>query len=66
MINQTVTLTVTLNVPSDFTGRIFLYLEKGQLKNNCILRDNEIVNTLTRFPELLIRAGTDTHHLTRE
>ncbi|EAP0944966.1 hypothetical protein B7802_18130 [Salmonella enterica] len=66
MINQPVTLTVTLNVPSDFTWRILLYLEKGQLNNNLILRDNEIVSTLAGFSELLIRAGTDARHLTGE
>ncbi|EHL4598372.1 hypothetical protein KAM92_000011 [Salmonella enterica subsp. enterica serovar Glostrup] len=66
MINQPVTLTVTLNVPSDFTGRILLYLEKRQLNNNLILRDNDIVSTLAGFSELLIRDGTDAHHLTGE
>ncbi|HHN8862604.1 TPA: hypothetical protein ACP7TM_002947 [Escherichia coli] len=47
MGNQPATMTITLNVPDDFTGRVLVYLDKGKVKSQCRLRNNEIVSTVS-------------------
>ncbi|CAD7363232.1 MULTISPECIES: hypothetical protein [Enterobacteriaceae] len=49
-------LPVVLNVPSDYTGRVLVYLDKGKVKSQCRLKSNEIVGSPEFFSELCIRA----------
>ncbi|WP_105225200.1 MULTISPECIES: hypothetical protein [unclassified Escherichia] len=64
MGNKPATMTITLNVPEDFTGRILVYLDKGKVKSQCRLRNNEIVSTAEGFSELCISAGIKPELLT--
>ncbi|HDX9295455.1 TPA: hypothetical protein ROX09_005430, partial [Escherichia coli] len=56
MDNQQATMTITLSVPDDFTGRVLVYLDKGKVKSQCRLKSNEIVGSPEFFSELCIRA----------
>ena len=56
MHNHEAHIPVVLNVPDDFTGRVLVYLDKGKVKSQCRLRNNEIVSTVEGFSELCIRA----------
>ena len=49
MDNQPATMTVNLSVPDDFTGRVLVYLDKGKVKSQCRLRNNEVVGSLAFF-----------------
>ena len=60
MGNQPATMTITLNVPDDFTGRVLVYLDKGKVKSQCRLRNNEIVSTVEGFSELALAIFTAT------
>ena len=42
MHNHEAHVPVVLNVPDDFTGRVLVYLDKGKVKSQCRLRNNEI------------------------
>ncbi|ENY3611943.1 hypothetical protein ACFMH7_000049 [Escherichia coli O8:H49] len=56
MDNQQATITITLSVPDDFTGRVLVHLDKGKVKSQCRLKSNEIVGSPEFFSELCIRA----------
>ncbi|HAZ7491340.1 TPA: hypothetical protein J8F57_001526 [Escherichia coli] len=56
MNNHETHLPVVLNVPSDYTGRVLIFLDKGKVKSQCRLRNNEIVGSPEFFSELCIRA----------
>lgn len=64
MHNHESHLPVVLNVPSDYTGRVLVYLDKGKVKSQCRLRNNEIVGSPVFFYELCIRAGIKPESLT--
>ncbi|HFU9751477.1 TPA: hypothetical protein ACIX1R_002213 [Escherichia coli] len=64
MNNHEAHLPVMLNVPDDFTGRVLVYLDKGKVKSQCCLRNNEIVGSPELFSELCIRAGIKPESLT--
>ena len=49
MHNHESHLPVVLNVPSDYTGRVLIFLDKGKVKSQCCLRDNEVVGSLFFF-----------------
>ncbi|HIA3982090.1 hypothetical protein [Escherichia coli] len=56
MNNHETHLPVVLNVPSDYTGRVLIFLDKGKVKSQCRLKSNEIVGSPEFFSELCIRA----------
>ncbi|HBE4393224.1 TPA: hypothetical protein ACIYN9_004638 [Escherichia coli] len=56
MHNYEAHLPVVLNVPSDYTGRVLIFLDKGKVKSQCRLKSNEIVGSPEFFSELCIRA----------
>ncbi|HAW0732316.1 TPA: hypothetical protein NU528_000428 [Escherichia coli] len=56
MNNHEAHLPVVLNVPSDYTGRVLIFLDKGKVKSQCRLKSNEIVGSPEFFSELCIRA----------
>ena len=56
MHNHESHLPVVLNVPSDYTGRVLIFLDKGKVKSQCRLRNNEVVGSPEFFSELCIRA----------
>ncbi|EFD2047455.1 hypothetical protein PX967_002583 [Escherichia coli] len=56
MHNHEAHLPVVLNVPSDYTGRVLIFLDKGKVKSQCRLRNDEIVGSPEFFSELCIRA----------
>ncbi|EEU9512748.1 Uncharacterised protein [Escherichia coli] len=64
MDNQQATMTITLSVPDDFTGRVLVYLDKGKVKSQCRLKSNEIVGSPEFFSELCIRAEIEPELLT--
>ncbi len=45
MHNHESRLPVVLNVPSDYTGRVLIFLDKGKVKSQCRLRNNEVVGS---------------------
>lgn len=45
MNNHEAHLPVVLNVPSDYTGRVLIFLDKGKVKSQCRLKSNEIVGS---------------------
>lgn len=49
MHNHEANLPVVLNVPSDYTGRVLIFLDKGKVKSQCRLRNNEVVGSLAFF-----------------
>ncbi|WP_050569850.1 hypothetical protein [Dickeya sp. NCPPB 3274] len=57
MPNQTPTITATLQVTSDFTGRVLVYVENGRATNDRRLFDDEHVACLDAFLELARLAG---------
>ncbi|MFE8048142.1 hypothetical protein [Brenneria goodwinii] len=57
MPNQTPTITATLNVLPDFTGRVLVYLKDGQPVCDMLLSDDQIALTVDGFIELAKRAG---------
>ncbi|HFV6362428.1 TPA: hypothetical protein ACH9XQ_004153 [Escherichia coli] len=64
MHNHEAHLPVVLNVPSDYTGRVLIFLDKGKVKSQCRLRNDEIVGSPEFFSELCIRAGIKPESLT--
>lgn len=64
MHNHEAHLPVVLNVPSDYTGRVLIFLDKGKVKSQCRLRNDEIVGSSEFFSELCIRAGIKPESLT--
>lgn len=54
---EAATLTTKLHVAPNFTGRVMAYFEKGELKADMRLRDNEMVATLESFLEAAKSAG---------
>ena len=63
MRNHEARLSVTLDAPQNFTGRILVYLEKGQVKCQCRLKENEFISTLAGFSEMLTRSGISADQL---
>ncbi|MBP2835693.1 hypothetical protein [Dickeya parazeae] len=57
MPNQTPTITATLQVTSDFTGRVLVYVENGRASSDRRLFDDEHVACLDAFLELARLAG---------
>ncbi|MBN3230480.1 hypothetical protein [Pectobacterium brasiliense] len=57
MPNQTPTITATLQVTSDFTGRVLVYMKDGRAISDRRLFDDELVVGLDTFLELATRAG---------
>lgn len=49
MNNNEAHLSVVLNVPSDYTGRVLVYLEKGRVKCQCRLMENNLSALLRDF-----------------
>lgn len=49
MHNHESHLPVVLNVPSDYTGRVLIFLDKGKVKSQCRLRNNEVAGSLAFF-----------------
>lgn len=49
MHNHEAHLPVVLNVPSDYTGRVLIFLDKGKVKSQCRLRNDEVVGSLAFF-----------------
>ncbi|HAX6903561.1 TPA: hypothetical protein JTO20_004950 [Escherichia coli] len=64
MNNHETHLPVVLNVPSDYTGRVLIFLDKGKVKSQCRLRNNDIVGSPEFFSELCIRAEIKSELLT--
>ena len=64
MDNQQATMTITLSVPDDFTGRVLVYLEKGKVKSQCRLKSNELVGSHEFFSELCIHTSIKPELLT--
>ncbi|EPD8908373.1 hypothetical protein ACSFIF_002963 [Escherichia coli] len=64
MNNHEAHLPVVLNVPSDYTGRVLIFLDKGKVKSQCRLINNEVVGSLAFFSEACIRAGIKPESLT--
>ncbi|UEO25848.1 hypothetical protein [Escherichia coli] len=63
MNNNEAHLSVVLNVPSDYTGRVLVYLEKGRVKCQCRLMENEFISTLAGFSEMLTKSGVSADQL---
>lgn len=57
MHDQITMLNVDLHVSPDFSGRIMLYIENGEIKGEMPLMTNEIIGTPKLFNELLARAA---------
>ncbi|MBJ8869311.1 hypothetical protein I5421_03045 [Citrobacter braakii] len=57
MDNKIPLLSVSLHVSPDFSGRILLYVEKGFVKGDTVLRPDEIIGTPVLFDHILERAG---------
>ncbi|MBA0159684.1 MULTISPECIES: hypothetical protein [Pectobacterium] len=57
MPNQTPTITATLQVTPDFTGRVLVYVKDGRATSDRRLFDDELVAGLDTFLELATRAG---------
>ncbi|HCW2745835.1 hypothetical protein [Escherichia coli] len=64
MHNHEAHLPVVLNVPSDYTGRVLIFLDKGKVKSQCHLINDEFVGSLAFFSEACIRAGIKPESLT--
>ena len=64
MLNSEARSPAILHVPSDFSGRVLVYLDKGKVKSQCRLKSNEIVVSPELFSELCIRAGIKPELLT--
>ncbi|MDS1617161.1 hypothetical protein [Escherichia coli] len=63
MINPPVT-TITLNLPTSFTGRVLVSLEKGHVVSWFCLEKDSFVATTALFAEGCIRAGIKPEQLT--
>lgn len=57
MNNQTPTITATLQVTSNFTGRVLVYVKDGVATSNCRLSDDELVAGIDTFLALARKAG---------
>lgn len=57
MPNQIPTITATLQVTPDFTGRVLVYVENGKATSDRRLFDDELVARLDTFLELARKAG---------
>ncbi|MER0046548.1 hypothetical protein ABRP56_09150 [Pectobacterium odoriferum] len=57
MPNQTPTITATLQVTPDFTGRVLVYVKNGKAISDRRLFDDELVAGLDTFLELALKAG---------
>lgn len=57
MPNQTPTITATLQVTPDFTGRVLVYVKNGAVERDMPLSDDQIALTVDDFIELAKRAG---------
>ncbi|MDY4367476.1 hypothetical protein SNR26_07060 [Pectobacterium brasiliense] len=57
MSNQTPTITTTLQVTHDFTGRVLVYVKDGRAISDRRLFGDELVAGLDTFLELATRAG---------
>ncbi|PWC13313.1 hypothetical protein B4923_08870 [Brenneria roseae subsp. americana] len=57
MPNQTPTITATLNVAPDFTGRVLVYVKNGEVERDMPLSDDQIALTVDGFIDLAKRAG---------
>lgn len=55
MHNEIPLLNVELHVSPDFSGRIMLYVENGEVKGEMPLMPDEIIGTTKLFDELLRR-----------
>ncbi|MXF07396.1 hypothetical protein [Escherichia coli] len=56
MLNLPMT-TITLNLPTSFTGRVLIVLEDGELVSYSPLRNDEHITSLTAFSDLCNYAG---------
>ncbi|EEV7177177.1 hypothetical protein L342_4147 [Escherichia coli CE516] len=63
MHNHETHLPVVLNVPSDYTGRVLVYLGKGRVRCQCRLMENEFISTLAGFSEMLTKSGVSADQL---
>ncbi|MEQ9970117.1 hypothetical protein ABRP72_13145 [Pectobacterium carotovorum] len=57
MPNQMPTITATLQVTPNFTGRVLVYVKDGQPVRDMPLSDDQIALTVDGFIELAKRAG---------
>ncbi|WP_233967576.1 hypothetical protein [Pectobacterium polaris] len=57
MPNQMPTITATLQVTPDFTGRVLVYVNNGEVERDMPLSDDQIALTVDGFIELAKRAG---------
>lgn len=57
MNNQIPTITTTLNVTPDFTGRVLVYVENGSATSNRRLPEDDFVAGLNTFLDLARKAG---------
>lgn len=57
LIEHIMTNAVTIRVRPEFTGRLTVYIENGELKASLPMRDDEVTCTLETFLELATRAG---------
>lgn len=56
MLNQSMT-TITLNLPTSFTGRVLVVVKDGELVSYSPLRNDEHIASLTAFSDLCNYAG---------
>ncbi|MEB0963652.1 hypothetical protein VC899_00320 [Citrobacter braakii] len=56
MLNSESRLPAMLHVPSNFSGRVLVYLDKGEIKFQYPLRDEDFVGDTKALCELLVRA----------
>jgi hypothetical protein len=59
MLNSEARSPAILHVPSDFSGRVLVYLDKGEIKFQYPLRDEDFVGDTKALCELLVRAGIE-------
>lgn len=57
MHDQLPTITATLQVTPDFTGRVLVYVKNGRATNDRRLFDDELVAGLDTFLDLARKAG---------